>query len=138
MTLLGMIREFIIQASTLINDAGEGAGLEFALTRAEWAIITLVSSAKAGTSPTLDTKLQYYDAASTSWIDVPNGAFEQVTDTGQSKVLIMGGPGQVIDVTGPARATDFPPLARMRLFHTIGGTSTPSITCSVGCIAREY
>lgn len=131
MAALGNKREVIIQPSLLVADANEGAGAEFACTEAIWMVLVLVTTAVAGTTPNLVTKVQFFDVLSATWVDVPGGAFAAVTAAGTT-LLMLGAPFAAV-----AGYTPFPPLIRMRLFHTVTGTATPSVTCSVSAHVME-
>lgn len=82
-------------------------------------------TAKSGTSPTLDIKLQAKDPTSGNYFDVPGAAFAQKTTTGQAMLTIYPGIGETANVS----VSDV--LAAIyRFVATIGGT-TPSFTFSL-------
>ena len=88
--------------------------------------LTLDITAASGTTPTLDVKVQRFDALSGKWVDLTSGAFAQKTATGTSDLTIYPGIAEtanlsVSDVLG----------ATWRAVATIGGT-TPSFTFSLG------
>lgn len=73
----------------------------------------LDSNAGAGTNPTLDVKLQTsYDG--TTFVDVPSGAFTQVTTAASVQIKVYDNVGVVF-----------------RFAYTIGGTATPNFTFGV-------
>jgi len=82
-----------------------------------------VAGAVTGTTPTLDLKLQSSADGSTSWADIPGGAFPQRTTSD-----ISG--GGAVPGSGPNRIAFLVPSGRpyVRLVKTIGGTATPTFT----------
>lgn len=83
-------------------------------------------SSASGTSPTLDVKVQRFDAISSQWVDLPGGALAQKTATGTDDLTIYPGIAEtnnrsVSDVIGE----------EVRFVWTIGGT-TPSFTFTIG------
>lgn len=86
-------------------------------------------SAAAGTTPTLDCKVQQMDEISGAWFDVAGAAFAQVVTASQAALTIFPGAAQVanVSVNGTIRN-------RFRVLFTIGGT-TPSFTFSIGAQA---
>ncbi len=83
-------------------------------------VCLLDSAAGTGTTPTLDIKLQHSDDNST-FTDVTNGAFAQVTGTGSLQKL-------TVDVGGLKRY--------VRAVHTLGGT-TPSFVASLQAVVQN-
>lgn len=60
-------------------------------------------TAASGTTPTLDVKLQWKDALSGEWVDIPGAAFQRITATGQRTLMVYPngeGAGVVRAVTG--------------------------------------
>jgi hypothetical protein len=89
-------------------------------------VLTLDITAASGTAPTLDVKIQRYDAESGKWVDLTGAAFAQKTATGTSDLTIYPSIAEtanvsVSDVLG----------AVWRAVATIAGT-TPSFTFSLG------
>lgn len=75
--------------------------------------LTQTTSATAGTSPTLDVKVQTCHTEDGTFRDVHEGAFTQITDVGtESK-----------SVGGLDRFT--------RLYYTLGGSGTPIVTLGI-------
>src|ERR1700712_436600 len=75
------------------------------------AVAYLNVSAHAGTTPTLDVKFQDSPTgAAGSWVDVPSGAFSQVTTSNTSQRLVLTNVGPYLQAV-----------------QTLGGTS-PSYT----------
>lgn len=88
--------------------------------------LVLDITAAGGTSPTLDVKVQRFDALSGKWVDLTSAAFAQKTAAGTSDLTIYPGIAEtanlsVSDVLG----------ATWRAVATIGGT-TPTFTFSLG------
>jgi len=80
-------------------------------------VLTLTTTAKTGTSPTLDMKVQTSEDGSTNWVDVASGAFTQVTSgtsLPNTQLLIVGKIG-----------------AYCRLLGAIGGSATPGYTFGI-------
>lgn len=87
---------------------GAAVAVDGATARLELAV-----TAHAGTTPTLDVKLQHSKDGSTAWTDVTGGAFAQVTTTNGVTRKVFTGLDRFI-----------------RVVATIAGT-TPSYTYSV-------
>lgn len=85
------------------------------------AIVVLTSAAGAGTSPTLDTKLQESDTVSGTYSDIAGAAFAQVTGAAVALKLAID-----IDAAKPF----------IRVVDTVGGTS-PSFTRGVALLALK-
>jgi hypothetical protein len=76
----------------------------------------LDSNAGGGTNPTLDVKLQTsYDG--TTWVDVPSGAFTQVTASPSAQIKVNDNVG-----------------VQFRYAYTIGGTGTPNFTFGIALV----
>lgn len=89
-------------------------------------ILTLDITAASGTAPTLDVKVQRFDAVSGNWVDVAGGAFAQKTTTGTDDLVIY--PGATVTAN---RSISSVVGENWRAVATIGGT-TPSFTFSLG------
>ena len=85
------------------------------------ALITLnASAASAGTSPTLDVKLQHSDTTTSGdFTDVTGGAFTQVTD-------VAGTAGVQVKKFNVSDLKQY-----LRVIGTIGGTNTPTFDFGV-------
>lgn len=94
-------------------------------------ILNIDCTARSGTNPTLDVKIQGKDPESGTWYDVPNAAATQITATGHTSFRL--GPG--LPATAGVSANTFLPYS-YRVVATIGGT-TPSFTFSVGATEIE-
>lgn len=76
------------------TNTGTGATASVAVSNAnlriaKQALFILTDASLAGTSPTLDVKLQAsYDG--TNWADVPSGAFTQMTASGSTALRLNG------------------------------------------------
>lgn len=92
---------------------------EFTLEDCLDAVLFLDVSAAGGTTPTLDLKVQEKIPGTSTWVDVPNGAFTQSTG-----------------VVGRRLALSAPLSRTARLSWTIAGT-TPSFTFSVAAVKRR-
>lgn len=82
-------------------------------------------TAAAGTSPTLDVKVQVYDSLTSSYQDLPGASFAQKVGVGNALLTIYPGIAEtanesVSDVIG----------SQYRVVATVGGTD-PSFTFSV-------
>ena len=84
-------------------------------------------TAVAGTSPTLDIKLQAKDPTSGKYFDVPGAVFAQMTATGQAMLTLYPGIGETADVS----VSDILP-GLFRFAATIGGSAGQSLTFSLG------
>jgi hypothetical protein len=83
-------------------------------------------TAASGTTPTLDCKVQQWDAVSGLFFDLPSASFAQITGVGSAALSIFGGAASVANV-----ALNSLVRCPYRIAFTIGGTS-PSFTFSVG------
>ena len=81
---------------------------------------------KAGTSPTLDLKVQAVDSISGEFRDIPGAAFSQHTAEANDELIIRPGIAETANVS----VSDAIP-AKWRLLGTVGGSSTPTFTYSV-------
>lgn len=86
-------------------------------------VILMSSAATAGTSPTLDVKLQDSTTSGGSYSDVTGATFTQVTDAADSTEMIP------IDFD----ASD----GFIKVVGTIGGTSTPTFQFGVAIIGQK-
>lgn len=82
-------------------------------------------SAKSGTTPTLDVKIQQKDPLTGAWTDLTGAAFAQKTDVGADALTIYPG----IAVTANKAVSNVLP-GIVRAVLTVGGT-TPTFDCSV-------
>jgi hypothetical protein len=64
-----------------VTSDGNGSAVDLQGLTGEIAVILDVSAPVAGTTPTMDVKLQHSVDGSTSWADVTGGGFAQVSDT---------------------------------------------------------
>lgn len=105
-------RDVTLQASATKTATFKSAGVELA----DQAVVrlNLAVTAHAGTTPTLDVKVQTSATdVDANYVDVPNGAFAQVTTVNATTRLVVGALDRFV-----------------RVVATIGGT-TPSYTYSV-------
>jgi len=87
-------------------------------------IILLSSVATAGTTPTLDVKIEESDALASGYTDLAGATFAQVTDAADSTEAIQ------IDLSGTKRY--------IRVIGTIAGTSTPTFQFGVCAMAVRH
>lgn len=83
-------------------------------------------SAISGAAATLTLKVQVFDPASSTYIDLPGASFAAFTTTGLRMLQIYAGIAAVANV-----AVNVPISRQYQLVGTISGT-TPNITCSIG------
>lgn len=88
--------------------------------------LVLDVTAASGTTPTLDVKIQRFDAVSGKWVDLPGGAFAQKTATGTDDLVIYPGVAETAN-----RSVSDVISQVWRAVATIGGTG-PSFTFSLG------
>ncbi len=89
--------------------------------------ITLDITVVTGTTPTLDLKVQYYDAASGKWIDITGASMTQKTTAAVTDDLTIF--PSIAAVAN--RAVSNNPGRRYRVLVTLGG-GTPDYTMSLG------
>ena len=85
-------------------------------------------SARSGTSPTLDVKVQAKDSLSGLYVDISGGAFAQKNATGTDDLII----NPSVAAVSNRRVGDHIPRD-WRMVGTIGGSSTPTFTYTVLC-----
>ena len=115
---------------TIVSSAALGAtaaSTPVASHGARGIIIYMEITAVSGTSPTLDSKVQAYDALGDVWHDITGAAFAQKSGTGSDYLTIYPGIGE----TGNEAVSDVIP-ALIRVYNTIGGSSTPTVTFTLG------
>ena len=95
-----------------------------------WLEVTAVS----GSSPTLDVKIQGYDPDGDDWVDLGNNvagtgayAFAQKTGAGQDQLTVYPG----LTASGNAVCSGILPN-QIRAVGTVGGSSTPTVTYTLG------
>lgn len=106
--------------------------------------LMLEATAQAGTSPTIDAVLQITPDGGTKWFSSGN-KFTQLTASGQMRVISMSRQrhaGQAAaeydgtQVTGAASSANGPLSRKARLFFTLGGSASPSMTLNLWLIAN--
>ena len=115
---------------TIVSSAALGAtaaSTPVASHGARGIIIYMEITAVSGTSPTLDSKVQAYDALGDVWHDITGAAFAQKSGTGSDYLTIYPGIGET---TNEAVSDVVPAL--IRVHNTIGGSSTPTVTFTLG------
>jgi hypothetical protein len=95
-----------------------------------WLEVTAVS----GSSPTLDVKLQGYDPDGANWVDLGDnvagtGAYAFAQKTGASSDELTVYPG--LTASSNAVCTGILPN-QFRAVATVGGSSTPTVTFTLG------
>jgi len=118
-------RTVTIRASAAFS--ATAAGTPVASHGARGIIIYLNCTAVSGSSPTADCKLQGYDALADVWQDIAGAAFAQVTAAATQTLTVYPGVAE----TGNVSVSDVVP-ALLRVHSTIGGSSTPTVTFSLG------
>ena len=118
-------RTVTIRASAAFT--ATAAGTPVASHGARGIIIYLNCTAVSGTSPTADCKLQGYDALADVWQDIAGAAFAQVTAAATQTLTVYPGVAETTNVS----VSDVVP-ALLRVHSTIGGSSTPTVTFSLG------
>ena len=115
---------------TIVSSAALGtttASTPVASHGARGIIIYMEVTAVSGTSPTLDSKVQGYDALGDVWHDITGAVFAQKTGAGSDYLTIYPGIGE----TANEAVSDVIP-ALIRVHSTIGGSSTPTVTFRLG------
>lgn len=84
--------------------------------------VLMSSAATAGTTPTLNVKLQHSDSLSTGYEDVSGATFTEVTDAADLTEMLT------LDVDSMKQF--------VRVVGTIGGTSTPTFAFGVVAVGR--
>lgn len=82
------------------------------------AIIYLDITAVTGTNPTLDLTIKIYDEVSEKWYELAD--FDQKITTGQDVGYVEYGIND-----------------KMALFYEVGGTNTPTFTCTVSVSLKD-
>ena len=89
--------------STSVDASGASVNLSSDVANIVSAILVVGNA--AGTSPTMDIKLQESTDGSTNWTDVTNGAFTQVTTSNKVQVLPFKPTKQYVRCTGTVGGT---------------------------------
>lgn len=87
--MVGQVVPFVSAARTQPNSPYNSAEQKnnFALG----VVLFLDITAAAGTTPTLDVKLQMKDPVANEWHDIPGASFAQKTGTGQDTLMLFPG-----------------------------------------------
>lgn len=101
----------------------------FDTTKYRGMILVFDCSARSGTNPTLDIKLQFKDPISGNFVDMTGASFAQKTATGTDTLTVY----PTLAETANRRVSGFP-APDMRLVTAIGGTATPTFNYSVSMI----
>ena len=118
-------RTVTIRSSSALSAAG--ATDPVASHGARGIIIYMEVTAVSGTSPTLDCKVQGYDALGDVWHDITGAVFAQKTGAGNDYLTIYPGIGE----TANEAVSDVIP-ALIRVHSTLGGSSSPTVTFTLG------
>lgn len=113
--LASATRTATVTGADELNPAGRGLRLFLDITAA------------AGTTKTLDVKVQWKDPISGAYLDLPGAAFAQQTAAATLMLTIYPG----ISETGNRDVSDVLPRV-WRFVATLGGTGGPSFTYSLG------
>jgi len=112
---------FSLLAAASVNASGNGTGVDISNCMGDMLVIADIGDSTAGSSPTMDLKLQSSADNSTGWTDVPNGAFTQATAKSLQKLVIH-----------PRDLNKY-----LRAVKTIGGTSSPAFPVAMHAIALK-
>ena len=118
-------RTVTIRASSALSATGATAPV--ASHGARGIIIYMEVTAVSGTSPTLDCKVQGYDALGDVWHDITGAVFAQKTGAGSDYLTVYPGIGE----TANEAVSDVIP-ALIRVHSTLGGSSSPTVTFTLG------
>lgn len=127
---LDLYRKQTEQVDTVFAAALRGTANSSDLTKPAWAkgvLLTLDITAKAGTSPTLDLKVQGKDPVSGKYYDIPGAAWAQKNDSGVDELTVYPGMVEAANVSEDAVLPQ-----TWRMVGTVGGSATPTFTYSVG------
>lgn len=96
-----------------------------------WLVLDI--TAAAGTSPTLNCKLQkgvhsVLGSGDSKWVDVQGAAWAEKTTTGTSELIVFPG---IAETDNVSVSDCLPPESTWRIVATIAGTS-PSFTFTIG------
>lgn len=112
---------FTLIPNISVAASGNGTGVDISNCEGDMLVILDVGAATAGSSPTMDIKLQSSADNSTNWTDVPSGAFTQATGASLQKLAIH-----------PRNLNKY-----LRAVKTIGGTSSPAFPVACHGIALK-
>ena len=127
---MGVSRAIAVLPSTTLNLGATGNSATYTNRDCRGLLVAVKNTAGGGTSPTLTVKLQeYFDGA--GWVDVAGATTAAIVGTTPGTTTFVVYPG----VTAAANAYVNRPLAKSwRLAWTIGGSATPTVTCSVDAV----
>ena len=123
-------RTIAVRASSAMN-LGASGGTSYSSTYSNrdcrGISVIVKNTAGGGSSPTLVAKLQEY-VAGAGWVDVTGATTASIAGGTPGTATFVVYPGQTVGSnTGVSR-----PLGKVwRIFYTIGGTSTPTVTFTV-------
>jgi len=117
----------ITASGAIAASAGSTAQTNY---NAKGVIVTLNITAYSGTSPTIALQLQTQDVAG-NWVNIPGAATATIAAANGSYVLALY-PGIAAYSTSPGWAVNGALPRNWRVYSTIGGSGSPSITCSLG------
>lgn len=116
---IGSVKTFTAQGAATVTSADQTGYNVRAIT-----CVYRQSTSTGGPSTTF--KLQNKDAASGQYVDLVQSA--AITDTTATKLAAGAGVA-----TASNLSIGFPVAAKWRVSMTVGGTSTPTVTGTVGC-----
>lgn len=104
-----------------------GADADYTNRDAIGALFFLEITAVAGTTPTLDIKIQAKDPTSGQYHDIVGATFAQKTGVSRDMLIIYPSLSEVAN-----KKVSFRLPRIFRFYWTIGGTASPSFTFSIG------
>ena len=120
----------LLQSSTLSSGANNGSRRDS--TGYRGLILVVDITAATGTSPTLTVKLQEYlpqgDAGAGRWVDITGATTAAIDAESAGATSLVVYPGCAASATV---CVDRPIGEYFRYVATVGGTSTPTVTCSI-------
>jgi hypothetical protein len=119
--------KFAVTVFPLLARVATANGLAIDTKGAKGVHLTLEITAKQGTSPTCNVKIQRRDPVSGEYVDLPDGAFAQQVAEATVALTIYPGIAETSNVSVSDVLSE-----EIRAVFTLGGTSTPGFTFSLG------
>jgi len=121
---LKQLSDTVLASQVLSSGANNSS--KFLAIGAKGVRLYLDVTAVSGTSPTLDVKVQVYDQLSDTYQDMAGAAFAQATAASSQHLIVYPGVAETANVS----VSDVISHA-YRIVGTVGGSATPTVTCSV-------
>jgi hypothetical protein len=121
------------EEATIFASAAKGSGANNSsdtVSKGKGVVLYLDVTAVSGSSPTLDVKVAGKDPASGDYFDIAGAVFAQKTGVSAASLTIYPGIAETANVS-----VSFVMPMTYRVIGTVGGSSTPTVTFSLGAVS---